>query len=75
MAFITDVQPQSAAVEGGFFARLFTKLMNFAETHHRLQARADLIEKLNKLSDKELAQRGMSRDTIALHVFRDTYYI
>ena len=30
---------------------------------------------LNGLSDKELAARGISREDIAHHVFKDVYYV
>ena len=71
--------PTDQATVQSFVGNGLPTLIDRLLAHHATplspQARADLIEKLNKLSDKELAQRGMSRDTIALHVFRDTYYI
>lgn len=45
------------------------------ERYARMQSRRDLIEALDAKSDDELARLGLSRDTIALHVFRDKFYI
>jgi len=38
-------------------------------------ARAHEIERLNALSDTELAKRGLRRNEIAHYVFRDKIYI
>jgi hypothetical protein len=38
-------------------------------------ARLQLVEALNRLSDAELARRGLRREDIVRHVFSDIYYI
>jgi len=37
------------------------------------EARLDAVARLQALSDAELAQRGLSRDAIVAHVFRDRF--
>ncbi|KIN64534.1 hypothetical protein Z946_3426 [Sulfitobacter noctilucicola] len=39
------------------------------------QRRYDQAEALNALSDAELAKKGLKREEIIHHVFRDLYYI
>jgi len=39
------------------------------------RARMDKIERLNSLSDAELAKLGITRDGIPHYVFRDLFYI
>jgi uncharacterized protein YjiS (DUF1127 family) len=39
------------------------------------QNRSAQVLRLQKLSDDELADIGLSRDTILRHVYRDTYYV
>lgn len=36
-------------------------------------ARLDVVSRLEALSDTELAARGLTRDTIVAHVFRDRF--
>lgn len=38
-------------------------------------SRMQQIDKLNALSDEELAAKGLTRDRIVHHVFRDIYYV
>ena len=40
-----------------------------------LQSRSEEIERLHALSDAELARRGIRRDRIVHHVFRDRLYL
>jgi len=37
--------------------------------------RSGQVQRLQKLSDEELADIGLSRDTIMRHVYRDIYYV
>ncbi|MBP0483779.1 DUF1127 domain-containing protein [Sagittula salina] len=46
-------------------------LASIAENSHRMRE----IERLQALSDDELAARGLTRQGIAHHVFRDVYYV
>lgn len=39
------------------------------------RSRMDQIERLNALSDQELAERGLAREDIPRHVFRDIFYL
>lgn len=54
--------------------RFFATLARSFETHMRIQARRDQIEALERKTDAELAELGIRRDEIALHVFRDKFY-
>lgn len=38
-------------------------------------SRQHTVEKLREMSDEQLAQRGLRRDTIVQHVYRDYLYI
>lgn len=51
-----------------WLARRFERLAHAA-------SRRDRIEALEALSDSELARRGIRRDEIAYHVFRDLFYV
>ena len=71
MAHITH----EAAPRGNFFADMIDGFLNtlarVAESSHRMRE----IERLQAMSDEELAERGLKRDGIAHHVFRDVYYV
>ena len=41
----------------------------------QMQERANYVMKLRSLSDEELRKRGIDRDDIVAHVFRDKYYV
>lgn len=41
------------------------------ESNSRMRA----VEQLNRMSDAQLAARGLKREDIVQHVFRDTYYV
>ena len=55
----------------GLFSGLFSWLTHIAETNARVQE----VERLQSLSDAELAKKGLKREDIARHVFRDILYI
>lgn len=64
------------------FASLRTGWLRFkagfvkaCERYARGQSRRGLIEALEAKSDDELTRLGLSRENIALHVFRDKFYI
>ncbi|GAA4225626.1 DUF1127 domain-containing protein [Sagittula sp. NFXS13] len=71
MAHITH----DAARSGNFFADFFNGLLDgmarIAESGHRMKE----IERLQAMSDADLAKRGLTRDRIAHHVFRDVLYV
>ena len=71
MAHITH----EAAPRGNFIADMFNGfiegLARIAESNHRLKE----IERLSAMSDADLARRGLKREEIARHVFRDVFYV
>ncbi|MDU8912036.1 DUF1127 domain-containing protein [Aestuariicoccus sp. MJ-SS9] len=65
----TDLYPKEPVLSR-FAAWIFAGMMKIAENNPRLRrARA-----LQALSDAQLAELGLTRETIAHHVFRDVYY-
>ncbi|MFY0632441.1 MAG: DUF1127 domain-containing protein [Vannielia sp.] len=59
-----------ARVGAGFNA-VFTGLVAMAEANPRMKA----VNRLSAMSDEELAARGLKREDIVRHVFRDIYYV
>lgn len=53
------------------FSRLFASIGEGFVAYADRRSRRAQIEALNALSDSELAARGISRDQIVAHVFRD----
>ncbi|WP_238381018.1 hypothetical protein [Alkalilacustris brevis] len=51
--------------------RVFTRIGQGFNAYLECLARRDEIEYLNSLSDAELTRRGLTRDQIVQHVFRD----
>lgn len=68
MAFITttDFSPRMRAQIDRFFASLGQGFNAYLEA----RTRRDQIERLQMLSDAQLAEMGISRDRIVHHVFR-----
>ncbi len=56
---------------GGLFSSIFDVMLNLAESNRR----AKEIERLNAMSDEQLAARGLKRTDIVRYVFRDMLYI
>lgn len=54
-----------------FFQSVFNGLTAIAETNSRVKE----AERLNALSDAQLAKIGLRREDIVRHVFRDVYYV
>lgn len=54
-----------------FFAAIGRGLVWLGENNTRMRQ----IEHLTSLSDAELATKGLKREDIVRHVFRDTFYI
>jgi uncharacterized protein YjiS (DUF1127 family) len=46
-------------------------MVAMSESNARMQA----VQRLNEMSDAQLAERGLKREDIVHHVFRDTYYV
>ncbi len=57
------------------YRSIFERIGEFFEAYAESHSRFDRIDALNQLSDEELEERGLTRDTIVHHVFADTYHI
>ncbi|SNR34700.1 hypothetical protein [Puniceibacterium sediminis] len=55
----------------GAFDGIINFLVRIAESNGRMKA----VERLNAMSDAELAARGLKREEIVRHVFRDMFYV
>ncbi|MBF9050012.1 hypothetical protein GTA62_12415 [Roseobacter sp. HKCCD9010] len=53
----------------------FTALGHFLGAIMDSNSRVREAQALNAMSDAELAKRGLKREEIAHHVFRDAYYV
>ncbi len=76
MAHITNAAP--IAWPAAFFAaigRAFQSVYLAMMVSSTYDNRMKEIQRLNALSDAELAEEGLSRDRIVHHVFRDLYYV
>ncbi len=61
----------TAEAHTGIFDRIINFLVSIAESNGRMRA----VERLNAMSDQELAARGLKREDIVRHVFRDMLYV
>lgn len=73
MAVYSDVTSQNRFAAGA--SRAFEGAINFLVSISTSSSRARQIEALSRLSDAQLAERGMKREDIVRHVFRDVYYV
>ena len=69
MASITQNTPLPSR---SLFGRFFDQIVDILDEAAAASGRVREIERLQSLSDDELAQRGLTRDGIVHHVFRDT---
>lgn len=53
----------------------FASLWNATRIQAELNGRMQQMRTLEAMSDAELKTRGITRDRIAHHVFRDIYYV
>ncbi len=76
MAYITNTAPLAwpLAVFNGL-GRAFQTVYMALAMNHTFDSRFQEIQKLNALSDEELAARGLTRDRIAHHVYRDLFVV
>jgi uncharacterized protein YjiS (DUF1127 family) len=63
--------PAATAPFLAFFGAISSGVARLLDT----QNRSGDVQRLQKLSDEELADIGLSRDTILRHVYRDIYYV
>ncbi|REC57308.1 DUF1127 domain-containing protein [Rhodosalinus sediminis] len=74
MADIAAHSNASAAPRRGLSA-LFAAIGEFFTTVAASDRRLRQVDYLQSLTDAELAERGIRREEIVHHVFRDTYYV
>ncbi len=73
MAFYTetiDNHPKSS-----FAARIWQGLGRFFANLANAQNRTNAVERMQDLSDHDLAKMGVRREDIVRHVYRDIYYV
>lgn len=56
-------------------ANFFNAIGNFFINAHVTAARLERVEHLQSMTDEQLEKRGLKREDIAHHVFRDLFYI
>ncbi|MEQ9449562.1 MAG: hypothetical protein RLN70_11770 [Rhodospirillaceae bacterium] len=71
MAMTNTAYAPRTNVFGQIGHRIMNALVAMAEANGRVKQ----IERLQSLSDAELASRGIKRDEIVHHVFRDMYHV
>ncbi|HBM60121.1 MAG TPA: DUF1127 domain-containing protein [Citreicella sp.] len=74
MAFLTasaSDHTTSGSAFGRFFSAIGNALVAIGEANPRLRR----VEALQRLSDEQLAARGLKREDIVRHVFRDVFYL
>jgi uncharacterized protein YjiS (DUF1127 family) len=74
MAFIIAHAPRLPTVPAGisaFFSGLAQGIATYIDRHSRVAE----VERLEALSDAELAKIGVRRDLIIYHVFSDRFWI
>jgi uncharacterized protein YjiS (DUF1127 family) len=54
---------------------ILSRIADFFNEVGDLRSRADRVEALMRLSDAQLAEKGLTRETIVTHVFRDKMYL
>lgn len=74
---MADITSHSVAY-GGFRAtldRVFSSIGESMNTYMETKSRRPQVDALEAKTDEELAQLGIKRENIALHVFRDVLYV
>ena len=69
---MVSVTQNTAPKSGAWFGRILDRIVDVLDDVTMAQGRVREIERLQSLSDAELAKRGIARDQIVHHVFRDT---
>lgn len=59
----------------GFFSNLFDSLSRGISQTVEANSRISEVERLQALSDEALSAKGIRRDDIVRHVFRDLYWL
>ncbi|KMK66619.1 hypothetical protein [Puniceibacterium sp. IMCC21224] len=63
--------PNRGNVIGEIFKTIGRGLVRIAESNRKIQE----VERLQAMSDEQLANRGLKRDEIVHYVFRDMFYL
>lgn len=71
MAHVSTTHIPTTNSIASFLNRVLEGLISISETNHRIVE----VERLQTMSDAELAKRGLRREDIARHVFRDLFYV
>ena len=71
----TAAAPASAASVLAVLAKPFVAFGKILVAMGEANDRSRKVQRLMEMSDAELAERGLSRDTIVHHVFSDVYYV
>jgi len=78
MAYTTGDAPRNYGFGkkfAGAFSAIFTRVGELLMAFSEAQSRSHQIQRLQAMSDEALAKRGLSRDRIVHHVFRDQLYL
>ena len=73
MASITE--HHTTAERPSALRRLGRSLLDAMTTYMEAQARTDRIQAYHAMSDAELAARGIAREDIVRHVYRDRFFL
>ncbi|GKY89146.1 DUF1127 domain-containing protein [Sinisalibacter aestuarii] len=73
MAYIATAH--NAADHRSLMSRVLTALGNFFSDYAEARSRSAEIEALTRLTDAELAKRGLTREGIVHHVFSSSFYL
>jgi uncharacterized protein YjiS (DUF1127 family) len=72
MAFFTD--NISSQPHASFVAKIWGRIAQFFDNMIEAQDRSLDVQRLQRLSDRELADIGIKREDIVRHVYRNIYY-
>lgn len=67
--------PSFFASIGAAFSRGFVALIEAGQKSRSMEARMHLIDRLNAMTDAQLAELKIERENIPAYVFRDLYYV
>jgi len=73
MAFYTESIDNTA--KPSFWARVLRRTNQFFANLANAQNRTNTVERMQKLSDADLAKMGARRQDIVRHVYGDIYYL
>jgi hypothetical protein len=74
MAFIT-ASHTDAALRPSWIVRTLRAIGDFFVSYAEARSRSERVEAMLRLTDNELAARGLTRNGIVQHVFSDKFYL